>query len=109
MEEHLCEVEGETLAAVACHSDLSFYLTLRGGELRRCERLSHKAVEFASHESQTTLRVVWVAAEVYAPQSCVAVACDKALDGVDQRVALTQRQVEARVHAWSAEHVVHKI
>lgn len=105
----LGEVEGEALAAVACHGYLPLYLLLGGGELCRGEWLLHHSVELTPYQAAATLHVVGVAPEVDAPRAGVGVAHHGAVDGVYQSVALAQGYVEPCVHARSAKHVVEQV
>jgi len=55
------------------------------------------------------LGVVVVATEIDAPETGVGIADHGALNGVDKGVALAERQVEACVHARTAQDVVEQV
>ena len=109
MQETLGKVEGELLTVVAGNGYLSFELSLGGCQLALAQGVLHHAVEFAVHQSEASFHVVVVASEIDGPDASVAIAGHAAFDGIDQAGLLSQREVQAGVHAWSAEDVVQQV
>ena len=58
------------------------------------------------HQSQTTLHIVMIASEIDTPTTCVAITDLRTLDGINQSIALAQRQVQASIHARTTKYVV---
>ena len=100
------EVEGKLFAVVAGDGQLTFQLSFSSLQLTFRQRVLHESVEFTLHQSQATLHVVMVATEIDAPATRIAVADLCALNGIDQSIALAQRQVQASIHARTTKYVV---
>lgn len=109
VKEALAEVEGEVLAVVASHAYLSLNLLLGSLELRLAQRFLHEFIQFLANQSEATLHVVLVAAEINAPNARIAISRHRTLYGVNQSVVLAQGEVQLGVHSRSAQHVVEQI
>ena len=105
----LGEVEGKLLATVAGNGQLALQLLLGLAQLGGGEWMLYEFGEFASHQSAATLHVVWVATEIHAPAARVAIAHHTALYAIHQSVALSERQVQARVETRPAQDVVEQV
>ena len=90
VKEALAEVEGEVLAVVASHAYLSLNLLLGGLELRLAQRFQHEFIQLLANQSEATLHIVLVAAEINAPNARIAISRHRALYGVNQSVVLAQ-------------------
>lgn len=109
MEEALAEVEGEVLAVVASHAYLSLNLLLGGLELRLAQRFLHEFIQLLANQSEATLHIVLIAAEINAPYARIAIRHHRTLYGVNQSVVLAQGEVQLGVHSRSAQHIVEQI
>ena len=78
-------------------------------KLSLAERLLHHLVKLMPDKAQALVHILWVATEIYCPQTRVAVALHHALHGVDKSMALAERDVQSGVHARSAKNVVKEI
>ena len=103
------EVESERFAGVAGNAYLSAYLLLGGVQSRLAQRMLHHAVEFAAYQTQTLARIARIATEIYRPQTRVRVALHHTFNCINKSVALSERNVEASIHARSAQYIVEKI
>ena len=108
-EKHLAKVEGKLLTVVTGDGYLSLQLLLGSRQCGLCQRTGHQLVELTAYQAPTAADIVRVATEVDAPDARLPVDDHAALDGIDQSVALAQRQVQARVHGRAAQQVVQQI
>ena len=106
MKETFTEVDGKVLAVVACQSYLSLDLLLCLPQRLFFQRLLDEGVQFVAYQGEAAVHVGMVASEIDAPQTRLGVVDRRALDGIDQSVAFSQREVEACVHSWAAEDIV---
>ena len=90
VKEALAEVEGKVLAVVASHAYLTLNLLLGGLELRLAQRFQHKLIQFLANKSEAALHIVFIAAEINAPNARIAISHHRTLYGVNQSVVLTQ-------------------
>ena len=90
MQETASEVKGELLTVVTGYGELSLQLTLGSGELGVRQLLLHETVQLTMHQSQATVDVVVVTAEIDAPHTRVRVTGHRALNGIYQTVSLTK-------------------
>ena len=87
------KVECKLFAIVAGNGQLSFQLPFGSLQLTFGQGMLHEPVQFTTYQSQTTLHIVMVASEIDTPATRIAIADLRALDGIDQSVALAQREV----------------
>ena len=93
MQETASEVEGELLTVVTGNGELSLQLALGCGQLGIRQLFLHKTIQLTMHESQATVDIVVVTAEIDAPHTCVRVTGHRALNDIYQSVAFSQRKV----------------
>ena len=84
------EVKSKLLTVVTGNGELTFQLALGRIELGCAKWLLHHTVEFMAHQVETLLDIMMVAAEIDTPESAVAIAGHRTLDGIDQSVAFSQ-------------------
>ena len=89
MQESASEIEGELFTVVTGNGELSLQLALGCGELGIRQRFLHKTVQLTMHESQATVDVVVVTAEIDAPHTRVRITGHRALNGIYQSVTLS--------------------
>ena len=84
------EVKGKLLTVVTGNGELAFQLSLGGVELGYAKWFLHHTVEFMAHQVEALVDIMMVAAEIDTPESAVAIASHRTLDGIDQSVAFSQ-------------------
>ena len=84
------EVKGKLLTVVTGNGELTFQLALGRVELGHVKWLLHHTVEFMAHQVETLVDIMMVATEIDTPESAVAIAGHRTLNGIDQSVAFSQ-------------------
>ena len=106
MQETASEVERKLLMVITGNGELSLQLALGGRELSIRQLFLHETVQLTMHESQATVDVVVVTAEIYAPHTRVRVTDHCALNGIYQSVTLTKRKVQTGIQARTAYYII---
>ena len=109
VEEGLGHVECTILEIVARHTYLPDNLFLGGREFGIGQALGAEFLQFAMHQLLAIVGIVVVATEVDAPRTCVGVAGEVALHGIDQAALLAEGDVEKAVHAGASQQVVQQV
>ena len=109
MQETASEVEGELLTVVTGYGELSLQLTLGCRELGVRQLLLHETVQLTMHQSQATVDIVVVTAEIDAPHTRVRVTGHRALNGIYQSVTLSQRKIQTGIHPRSTHYIIQQI